>query len=427
MEQEEAREPQPADQPAAPPPAAARASRVLGRPPVAVLEPRPADLRQRPVGPGVLRARVAVAEVAGEVEAQPLGQPRRSPRPPPGGRGSAPPSPPARPGARAELPRRSGSVSSSEPRSRTATSASWSAARERSCMWTFPVATQGTPSRSASRSSQRLRARSCRQSGRCSSTRKRSRPKAAGSRRAERLGAAPSGRRAARAARRARRRARSPRGRPAPRRALERVERERGGEGLPSGRGRVSRVRLGDQPAEIAPAGRRLDQQGEVKVGRSGALGLDTVISAPDDRADAQRLARLRELHRPPDAVVVGQRQRLVAELGRRSASSSGSEAPSPKEKAEWAVQLDVARGICGDAQRPSARTSVPPGRLAEDDDAAAVGQRQLEVAAAQRLRRPPAVLDQPLLAHRLHRHRADRARAPRRAPASHLARACGQ
>ena len=45
-------------------------------PRVAKLQPAAADLRQRPVGVGVLRARVAVAELRGQVEAQALGEPR---------------------------------------------------------------------------------------------------------------------------------------------------------------------------------------------------------------------------------------------------------------------------------------------------------------------------------------------------------------
>ena len=45
---------------------------------------------------------------------------------------------------------------------RTATNASWRRARERRWQWTLPVATQGTPNRSASPASQRLRARSWR-------------------------------------------------------------------------------------------------------------------------------------------------------------------------------------------------------------------------------------------------------------------------
>ena len=82
------------------------------------------------------------------------------------------------------MPRRSPSVSSSVAPSRTATIASWSGRRERSWAWASPVATAGTPSLSASEASQRLRDRSWRQSGRCSSIRKWSGPKARSSRRA---------------------------------------------------------------------------------------------------------------------------------------------------------------------------------------------------------------------------------------------------
>ena len=63
------------------------------------------------------------------------------------------------------LPRRCGSDSSSVVPSRAATKASCSATRERACAWTLPVATQGTPSRSASSDSRRLRRRSCLREG----------------------------------------------------------------------------------------------------------------------------------------------------------------------------------------------------------------------------------------------------------------------
>ena len=43
------------------------------------------------------------------------------------------------------------------------------------------------------------------------------------------------------------------------------------------------------------------------------------------------------ELHRSPEAVVVGQRQRPVAELGGAQRELVGLEAPSRNEKAEWA------------------------------------------------------------------------------------------
>ena len=112
---------------------------------VALLEARAADLGQLAVGRGILGARVAVAEVLGQVEAQPLGQPGGSPPPPRDGRRSARPSPPAAASTCEELPRRSGSHSSSVLPSRTATSASCSGARSRACAWTLPVATVGHP------------------------------------------------------------------------------------------------------------------------------------------------------------------------------------------------------------------------------------------------------------------------------------------
>ena len=49
---------------------------VVRRAGVAVLEPRTAELRERPVAVRVLAAGIAIAEVAGEVEAKPLREPR---------------------------------------------------------------------------------------------------------------------------------------------------------------------------------------------------------------------------------------------------------------------------------------------------------------------------------------------------------------
>ena len=75
MQQEEPREPEPADHPQLllePP----RRLGALAGARVAELQPPAADLGQRPVGVGVLGARIAVAELRGEVEAQALGEPR---------------------------------------------------------------------------------------------------------------------------------------------------------------------------------------------------------------------------------------------------------------------------------------------------------------------------------------------------------------
>ncbi len=87
-------------------------------------------------------------------------------------------------------------------------------------------------------------------------------------------------------------------------------------------------VGLGQQPAEVAVAGRGLDQQRQV--GEVGALfppGLGAPVPSRLGEVDrqlgagyrphAQPLAGVGELHRPPDPVVVGQRQRRVAEVGR--------------------------------------------------------------------------------------------------------------
>ena len=81
------------------------------------------------------------------------------------------------------LPRRSGSQASSVAWWRSATKASCSSARQRAWAWTSPVATQRSPSRRASAASARLRARSWRAYGRCSSTYRRSGPNASSSRR----------------------------------------------------------------------------------------------------------------------------------------------------------------------------------------------------------------------------------------------------
>ena len=70
------------------------------------------------------------------------------------------------------------------------------------------------------------------------------------------------------------------------------------------------RVRRGQQAAEIRVAARALDEQRDVRAVAERHL-------RPGDRPDAERLRRMRELERAVDAVVVGERERLVAELRR--------------------------------------------------------------------------------------------------------------
>ena len=71
-----------------------------------------------------------------------------------------------------------------------------------------------------------------------------------------------------------------------------------------------SRVRRGQQAAEVRVALRRLDEQRHVRAVRERHLGAG-------DRAHAERPRRVRELERAVHPVVVGQRERLVAQLGR--------------------------------------------------------------------------------------------------------------
>ena len=69
-------------------------------------------------------------------------------------------------------------------------------------------------------------------------------------------------------------------------------------------------VRSGQEPAEVRVAALALDEQRDVRAVGERDLG-------PRDRPDAERLRRVRELERAVDAVVVGERERLVAELRR--------------------------------------------------------------------------------------------------------------
>ena len=86
-------------------------------------------------------------------------------------------------------------------------------------------------------------------------------------------------------------------------------------------------------------------------------------------------------------------------------ASSIGCDAPSRNENGGVAVELYVVR-IRASA-KPAARTSAAD-QVLEHDDVAAVDQHELEVAPPHRPAGPPAVLDDPVLEHRLDRQSAD-------------------
>ena len=70
------------------------------------------------------------------------------------------------------------------------------------------------------------------------------------------------------------------------------------------------RVRGGEEAAEIRVPLRRLDEQRHVRAAVQGDLGAR-------DRADAEILRRAGELERAVHALVIGERDRLVAELRR--------------------------------------------------------------------------------------------------------------
>ena len=235
-------------------------------------------------------------------------------------------------------------------------------------MWTFPLATQATPSRSASAASQRLRARSWRQNGRWSSTRKRSRPNTATSRRPSSAARSrsPRSQRPASAPSRA-----HPDRHTSPSLRSSSDSSERTG-------GRGSRVRmrpgaqvcLRDQPAEVPVAGGVFDEQCEVKRFR---VALEHRHLCARYGMDARGRACLGELHRAPEAVVVGQRHRRVAQLRRPHRQFLRRGGAVAERVGGVGVQLDVPRrhhARCSNQRplsagsrkttrlRPSARTS---------------------------------------------------------------------
>ena len=94
--------------------------------------------------------------------------------------------------------------------------------------------------------------------------------------------------------------------------------------------GSRARMRGGEDPAEVRVAAARLDEKRQVR-----APPCERHLG-PRDGPDAGVLRRVRELERAVDAVVVGQRERRVAELGGPRDELLGCDAPSRNEYAEW-------------------------------------------------------------------------------------------
>ena len=231
---------------------------------VALAEAVAAEAGELAVGCSVVLARVAVAELGGEVEARGARRGGRSRRPPRGARRSAPPSPRGETSAELRLPRRRGSDSSSVSPRRTATRASWRWVRRRLWAWTLPVATAGD----AEPLGEQRRASGCGR-GRGASRAAAARP---GSARGPK---AASRRRPSRSPRAVSRRSQ------APARAPSRAQPERqtspsacsstcssvaqGGSALRAVLSARVRVRGGQQPAEVAIPVRVFDQQRHVR------------------------------------------------------------------------------------------------------------------------------------------------------------------
>ena len=134
---------------------------------------------------------------------------------------------------------------------------------------------------------------------------------------------------------------------------LELVDRERGRERLSHpGAFASAAVRRSDQPAEAGPAPRALHQQRDVDGARQPPRHLDRQLAA-DDRPDADPLAGVRELHRPADVVVVGQRESLEAEFSRRRCQLGRVRGAVQEGVGAVAVELDPGHQSRWRNQRP--------------------------------------------------------------------------
>src|SRR4051794_8697329 len=113
---------------------------------------------------------------------------------------------------------------------------------------------------------------------------------------------------------------------------LERLQRDRG-----RGLARIPIVHVGarDDPAQVAPAERILDQQRDV------APVLEVDLHAVDG-AQAERLRRQRELHRARDAIVVRERHRPIAQLHGRGRQLVRRGRAVQEREGRVGVELDV-------------------------------------------------------------------------------------
>ena len=99
-----------------------------------------------------------------------------------------------------------------------------------------------------------------------------------------------------------------------------------------------ARMRLGEDAAQVRVAPARLDEQRDVRCSRSGA---ECHLGA-GDRSHTETLRRVGELERAVDTVVVGERERRIAELGCTGDELFRQRGSVEERVRRVAVELDV-------------------------------------------------------------------------------------
>ena len=110
-------------------------------------------------------------------------------------------------------------------------------------------------------------------------------------------------------------------------------------------------VRVGEDPAEVLVAAPRLAEERDVAVVLERDLGAG-------DRAHAEVLGGVGELERAVDAVVVGERERVVAELGGARGELLGQRRAVEERVGRVRVQLDSS--LTEPSFRPAAVNQMP-------------------------------------------------------------------
>ena len=98
-------------------------------------------------------------------------------------------------------------------------------------------------------------------------------------------------------------------------------------------------MRIGEDATEVRVAPLRLAEQRHVRPLRKSHFGAG-------DRTHAEVLRRMCKLERAVDAVVIGQRERVVAELGGPRGELLGQRRTVEERVGRVRVQLDVRRGL---------------------------------------------------------------------------------